>query len=42
MNFKDIFDRAFPIDPSIREEIEKNLLNEGKIKKGLNIFYKIE
>ena len=42
MNFKDIFDRAFPIDPSIREEIEKNLLNEGKIKKGLNIFYKID
>ena len=42
MKFKDIFDRAFPIDPSIREEIEKNLLTEGKVKKGLNIFYKID
>lgn len=42
MKFKDIFDRAFPIDPSIREEIEKGLLTEGKIKKGLNIFYKID
>lgn len=42
MKFKELFDRAFPIDSSIREEIEKGLLIEGKIKKGLNIFYKID